>query len=65
MFGLYSIINSFYLQFALAKLLIDIFTVLVIVFSIIGVISTIKFFRGKKKKKESREDKWLRTGKMD
>lgn len=64
MFGLYSMLGSFYLQFALAKLLIDVFTVLVIVFAIIGVISTIGFFRGRRKKRETPEDKWLRTGRM-
>lgn len=63
MFRLYSMLGSFYLQFALAKLLIDISTILVLVFAVIGVISTIRYFIGRKRNKETAEQKWLRTGK--
>lgn len=51
MFGLYNMLGGFYLQFALAKLLIDIFTVIFLILAIIGLITTIKFFRRKKKNK--------------
>ncbi len=45
--------------------LFQILFLLMVVFSIIGLITTIKWFFGKRKPKETPGEKWRRTGRID
>lgn len=49
---------------SLAVILLKIIIVLILIFAVIGIISTIRFFAGRKKRKETDGEYWLRTGKM-
>ena len=64
MFGLLLALYNFAAGYLLLLLLLQILSVVMFVFSIIGIIATIKFFVGRRKKKETAEEKWLRTGKL-
>ena len=51
---------------AFMALLVEIGMILYTVFAIIGLITTIRFFiNRKKRKKETAGERWLRTGKID
>ena len=64
MFRLFLYLNSLAAGYVLFSVLLQILSVMMFVFSIIGIIATIKFFAGRRKKKETAEEKWLRTGKL-
>ena len=45
--------------------LLQVLLVAMCIFSIIGVVSTIKWVRNRRKPKETPEEKWLKTGRID
>ena len=47
-----------------AVFLLKLLIIAIIVFAIIGIITTIKFFIGRRRNKETNGQYWLRTGKM-
>lgn len=64
MFGLLFDLYTFAAGYILLLRFLQLLSVVMFIFSIIGIITTIKFFVGRRKKKETAEEKWLRTGKL-
>ena len=64
MFGLLLELYSFAAGTLLLWRLLQLLSVVMFIFSIIGIITTIKFFVGRRKKKETAEERWIRTGKF-
>ena len=64
MLGLITRLYLYCLGATVGAALIQILIFVLFIFSIIGIVSTVKFFAGRKKKDEDPHQKWLRTGKM-
>lgn len=65
MFGLFFDLYTFAASYIILLRLIQILSVIMFIFSIIGIIATVQFFRKRRKPKETPGERWLRTGKMD
>lgn len=61
MMDLYGLAASYIILWRLLQIL----SIAMFIFSIIGIIATIKFFLNRRKPKETAGQKWLRTGKYD
>ena len=64
MLGLFMDLYAFAASYLLLWKLLQVLSIVMFIFSIIGIVSTINFFRKRRKGKESAEEKWLRTGKF-
>ena len=64
MLGLILDLCGFAASYILLWRILQILSIAMFIFSIIGIITTIKWLLGRRKPKESAGDKWLRTGKF-
>lgn len=55
-------LSRLFAKAAFAAFLMKILVIAILVFAVIGVITTVKYFAGKKKNKETDGQYWLRTG---
>lgn len=53
------------LKAKIAAFLINAVIIIILVFAVIGVIATVKWFLKRKKPKETPGEKWRRTGRID
>lgn len=60
---LFGELSLFFAKASFAVFLAKVLFFLIIVFAVIGIISTIKFFAGRKSRKETPGEYWMRTGK--
>lgn len=64
MFELFAKLSLLSAKLSFIALLVRIVVIAILVFAVIGIISTIHFFIGRKKTKETPEEKWRRTGRL-